>query len=197
MLLYGGQKVFRRLSRKDHGLPAECSHLCSSDIKRIAELSYVTKGQIRSSAHQPVSQAGSVQIQRDLIIPADLRDLSQLLFCIQCPELCRMGNIHKPREHHVLMILILIKSLKIPSQFIPVDLSGMSRNGEHLMPGELHRSRLMDGYVPAVRGNDALIALQHGVNHHSIGLCSSYKEMNLRILTAAGFPYLSPCTLTV
>ena len=95
------------------------------------------------------------------------------------------------------MVLVLIKSLKILSQFLSVNLSVLSRNSEYFMSCELHCPRFMDGNVSAVGSDNSLISFCHGIDPHGVGLGSSYEKINLRVFTSAGFADLLPCALTI
>ena len=81
LLLDPGNKMRRNILflTKYNCLSAECAHLRAADIKYITQMRNLRKTQVIFLSRQTISKTRPVQIERDFIRTADLRDRLQLL----------------------------------------------------------------------------------------------------------------------
>ena len=85
----------------------------------------------------------------------------------------------------MLMVAVGVEGLAILAQLAGVNQPVVLREGEHLVPGRLDRARLMHVHMAGLRGDHALIRLQHRIDDQLIGLRATGDEADLRLWAIA------------
>ena len=87
MLFLDGEEVLVRIMMgEDHRLTAEGTDLRASDVEDIAVAGEIGQGDVVTLCHQTIAEAGTVDIEGNLITPADLIDVIQSSL-LKSPEL--------------------------------------------------------------------------------------------------------------
>ena len=97
-----------------------------------------------------------------------------------------MGDVHQARLHQVFPHLVVDEGLHVFFQvlrhYLPLDVG----DGQHPVAGVFYGPGLVDVDVSGVGGDDPLIALEHGVYGHLVGLGASHQKLYLQVVPAAG-----------
>ena len=108
MLFYDGEKMGNGVfSWKDDSFAQQGSAFGTTDIERIAAFRNQGQGQFIFRSGEGVGQAGTIQIQRDVMRCTDSVQRSEFVCCIQSALFCRMGNVHHARHNHMIPAAIL------------------------------------------------------------------------------------------
>ena len=113
-------------------------------------------------------------------------DRFKLGFRVKRAVFSRLRDVDKTRVHHVLVAAVILDIEKRLIEHRGGHLAALLRNREHLVAAELNRARLMHGDVTGVRGDDALVAAEHRVDHRGVCLRAADKEVDPGVRSAAG-----------
>ena len=87
----------------DHGLPKKGPHLGAADVEYVGQLSQVRECDVVLRSGQTIAAPGSVDIQGDVPLPADLVDGLQLRLGVQRAQLRGLGEVDQTGLNGVLV----------------------------------------------------------------------------------------------
>ena len=188
VLLYLCHKMRRRVVLcEDQCFTAKRPHLRSADVEHVGQASDVAKGHVVLVAGQGVSQTCTVQIQRNLVLPANQAQGLQFPAGVQRTVLRRLGNVQHARKYHVLMISVPIKILNQILYFHRIHLAAVvHRYGKYFMTGVFDGAGFVGADMSGLCGNNTFIWLQHGIDNHLIRLGTAGQKMNICIRHSDG-----------
>ena len=108
-----------------------------------------------------------------------------------------MGNVYHPRLYHMLLTSICPVSMAHLFYLCGSNLSIFTWKRQYFMSGCFDCPCLMYIDMPAYRCDRSLIWAECRTDHRCIGLCSSYQEMHIHILTFTQILNLLSCTVAV
>ena len=165
--------------REHHGLTAEGAALGTADIEHVAEPRELGQRHIALVARERIGQARAVHKERYLVLAADLMDGREIGLAVERAELRWERNIRRAREHHVLVVAVLIEQLDKAVELGGVHLAVVCRNGEHLVSRELDGAGLMAGHMARLGRDHALVGSEQHVEHDLVGLRAADQEEHL------------------
>ena len=187
VLLDAGEKVlWHVVFGEDQGLAAEGPHLGAADVEQVGKLHHVGQGHVGLRAHKAVAQPGPVHVQAQAVFVAAAGQGGELLLGVEGAELRGMGDVHQARLHQVLPHLVVDKGLHIFLQVRRHYLALNVGDGQHPVPGVFYSPGLVDIDMSGVGGDDPLVALEHGVYGHLVGLGAAGEKLYLQVVPAAG-----------
>ena len=139
------------------------------------------EGHVICRAAKCIGEACAVEEERDLVCAADGADDLQFIARVERPVLRRLREVDHPGAHHMIAVRILVKGAQACLDGTRCELAVRVRQGEHLVPARLDRTRLVHGDMAGVCRDDALIGAQERRDHDAVRLRAAREEVYLRM----------------
>lgn len=186
VLLGVGEEVTGHAAAREHDrLAAECPAFGAADVEGVGEARDVGQGDVGVGSGQAIGEARTVQVQRDLMAAAERREFFQLGQRVQRAQLGGMRNEHHAREHHVGVTGVGVESLQISFHVGGAQFAVAFGHGEHLVPSGFNGTGFMNGDVPRIGSDHALVPGQQSRNDHGVSLGAAREEEHVGGLVIA------------
>ena len=161
----------------DDGLAKQGAAFRAANIENVGQARQVRQGDIVSGAGEGVGQAGTVDVERQVVAVADLADGRELGQRVQRAIFGRLRDIDHAGHDHVLAVAIVQVVFTVGSDGRSADFAKMMGERQHLVAAELNRPGLMYADMPAVCGDYSLVGAQQGVDDGGIRLRAAQQEI--------------------
>ena len=135
---------------------------------------------------QTVAQTCAVQIKGQLIPVTYRPDGFQLRLGVQCAVLGGVRDVYHPRAHHVIPAPVPVESFNPRSQVSRRHLALVLGHRQYLVTARLNGTCLVEGNVPRVRRQNALIGAEETADDGGVGLGAAYQKFHLGVGAVAG-----------
>ena len=182
--------------RKHHRFATQGTAFRSANIEGIAMMSHPSKVEIASLCHQAISQSCTIDVERHLILSANVIDGFQFYLIIYSTHFRGHSHIHHSRHSHVFPRGVGKESFEIGMQVVGRHSSFVRRQGYDLVSACLHSPRLVNVDVRRLNGNHGLIRPQQSIDDRCISLRSACQEEDVCLWALTRLANLLPCVLT-
>ena len=122
MLLDDGEEVrYQILFSDDDSFAAQSTAFGPANVEDIAIPGQISQTNIIIPAGQTVSQTGTVTIQSDAVLPADIAEMLQFSQRIDRSIFSWLGNVEHPWFDHVIVVGIIIPVKQIVFHILGFD----------------------------------------------------------------------------
>ena len=180
VLLDARKEAFRSVpTREDNRLAAEGADLRPTDVEHVAQRSKAGQVDFAGRAGQSVTEPRSVHVQRQAVRIADRADGPEFVQGVQGPVFRREGKVDHAGSGHVRMAGVGVEGRQGGPQIRRGEFPVALRQGDDLVPGIFHGTRLMDGDMAGRGRDDPLIRAQQRGDDRRVGLRAAAQEKDI------------------
>ena len=161
--------------------PKQRAYFCAADVKCVAELGHLRKGEIRALRSQAVSAARAVDVEKHAEFETDVANIAQLAGGVEGPQLCGLREIDHAGLHHVLVGFVLIMAFAEFPDASGGQLAAAVGQRQHLVTSGLDSAAFVDGDMSCVGADNALMGSESRCDQRQIGLGSSRDEVDVSL----------------
>ena len=129
---------------EDDGLAAQGANLCAADVEHVAVAGEIGQGDVVALGHQTIAQAGSVNVEGNVIALANLIYIVQFVGGVEGAQLGGEGDVDESGVDGVVAVAVVHEVVQILVQHAGLHLAVGVGDGDNLVLGELDGTGLVD-----------------------------------------------------